>query len=695
MQIVRVPFDRLAETPQDQIDPCSFDPRGAVLLLTEQEVAALTVPFERLGALPDFVRRFRPAKTMATVGVPSIARLLGEPIGPAAPPGSAAGFLPLSYDRYHTPQEGIDFFWSLAVLFPDRARLESIGHSVEGRDLWALRISDNPLAEETIEQKILFCALHHAREWAAHEVVLYLAEYLLTRYDTDPRVRNIVDHSVVWIVLDVNPDGFQYSWDTDRFWRKNRRRNRDGSYGVDLNRNYAYLWGYNDGGSSPAPTSATFRGLSPASEPETQAVQDFLAREKPAIAVTYHTYSQLVLYPWGYSPFTLPQAYTSLRAIGQQYAQCANAMHGTHYTPGPLNYTLYPTNGDFTDYAYGAHGILAYTPELRPISSDEGGFLLPEDQILPNCEENLAAALWLMDNVADARRVAPPERFFLTEGMNPLSLPLPPVNQKPGAALAMSAAAASRLSTWFDDAGHLEGFGHYPQSFEGIGAGSPYFLDSAPASAEWAQRFGGYQALPYIFDGGAAIMLENVFPGVNYVGLPSEHPVPMRDLKIVKRRLHPRGTEYGRVEVTLETRTALEDLQHASPWISWQWTSTAGDGSARTAHPEGEAGAEELLYPFRVYSFDSNVRSYTYAGVTANDAVYMLVFPAPASRDVDATGEVDKADFRVLLDCLGGPGAMVFPSSCRPFDSDHDREVTLRDVAAFQNDFGRVVGCAP
>ena len=103
----------------------------------------------------------------------------------------------LDYDRYHTPTEGIDFFSNLAQAFPDIADLQSIGTSIEGRDIWALKITDDPQTVEPEEERVLFCALHHAREWATHEMVLYLAEHLVTRYDTDLRIKHIVDNAVV------------------------------------------------------------------------------------------------------------------------------------------------------------------------------------------------------------------------------------------------------------------------------------------------------------------------------------------------------------------------------------------------------------------------------------------------------------------------------------------------------------------
>jgi hypothetical protein len=220
-------------------------------------------------------------------------------------------------------------------------------------------------------------------------------------------------------------------------------------------------------------------------------------------------------------------------------------------------------------------------------------------------------------------------------------------------------------------------------------------LESSLVSAAWSEQFTGYWALPYLFDAGADVMLENVQPGINYMGIPFEYPIAMRDLWIIKRMTRPRGTDYGLEEVTLEARTALEDLRHQGPWISWQWNTRTLDGHSRNAHPEGAGGAEQLLYPFRVYSFRSFVRSYAYGGTRPDDAVYMLAFPATAAYDADGSGQVDGADYGEWPDCFGGPAGGVMSSACARFDADRDRRVTLRDLAAFQNEFGRVIGCEP
>jgi hypothetical protein len=175
-------------------------------------------------------------------------------------------------------------------------------------------------------------------------------------------------------------------------WRKNRRNNGNGSFGVDLNRNYGYKWG--GSGSSGDTWSETYRGPAPFSEPETQAVRDFLQQTTPKALVTYHSYSQLVLYSWGYTYDPAPDA-TLLHSLAVAMADSIRTIHGKSYSPQQAS-NLYLASGDTTDWLYGLFSVPAFTIELRPRSS-RPGFELPESEIQPTFQENLPAALYLID----------------------------------------------------------------------------------------------------------------------------------------------------------------------------------------------------------------------------------------------------------------------------------------------------------
>ena len=167
--------------------------------------------------------------------------------------------------------------------------------------------------------------------------------------------------------------------------RKNRRSNPDGSFGVDPNRNYGYMWGIlNVPTSSHVPSDETYVGPRAFSEPETRAVRDLIACDRFSGVITYHSYSQLILYPWGYTEKPISDNHD--RELMVQLAGDMQALigdvHGVVYTPQQSS-ELYPTAGDTTDWTYGIYGIPSFTIELRPRTHQEGGFILPASQIQP------------------------------------------------------------------------------------------------------------------------------------------------------------------------------------------------------------------------------------------------------------------------------------------------------------------------
>ena len=223
-----------------------------------------------------------------------------------------------------------------------------IGQSLEGRDLWAVVISDNPDYIED-EPEVLYHSAIHSREVITPEVLLHFMNHLTDNYGTDPEVTDIVDNRQLWFVLNVNPDGYVHNEVIEPngggMWRKNRRNNGDGSFGVDLNRNYGYQWGYDDQGSSPDPTSNTYRGTGPFSEPESQAMRDFIEAHEFVITVDYHSYSDLIIWPWGYD-----YIYTEDEDIFSLMGDSIAAYNG--YAPGPI-WSLYVVNGGTGDWGYG------------------------------------------------------------------------------------------------------------------------------------------------------------------------------------------------------------------------------------------------------------------------------------------------------------------------------------------------------
>jgi carboxypeptidase T len=297
--------------------------------------------------------------------------------------------------EYHTYKELEADLESLQTAYPNLARVYTIGTSLENRNIYALKISDNVSRDEE-EAEVLFLGCHHAREWISVEVPYLLGKYLLENYGTDAEVRGLVDQSEIWIVPLVNPDGLEYTIHYYRYWRKNRRLNADGSYGVDVNRNYGYAWGFDDAGSSPEPASDVYRGPAAFSEPETRAVRDLFLQKNFRALITYHSYSQVILYPWGYT--TAPSDKDSLlRQIASRMSALMEPVNGRLYEFGQAGEELYLTNGDTTDWTFGTTGIPSYTIELPPIDQLQGGFFNPEEDIQTIFRENLPAALYLID----------------------------------------------------------------------------------------------------------------------------------------------------------------------------------------------------------------------------------------------------------------------------------------------------------
>ncbi len=296
---------------------------------------------------------------------------------------------------YHSYKELEADLQALERSFPGLAKVYTLGTSLEGRNIYALKISDYVSLDED-EPEVLFLGCHHAREWISVEVPYLLAKYLLENSAADPAVRRLVNESEIWIVPLVNPDGLEYTIHYYRYWRKNRRLNSDGTYGIDINRNYGYAWGIDNSGSSPLPGSEIYRGPAPFSEPETRAIRDLFLQKSFRAMISYHSYSQVILYPWGYTTAPTDKDRV-LDEIAAGMAALMQPANGRFYEYGQAAASLYLTNGDTTDWTFGIAGIPSYTIELPPVDQLGGGFFNAEQDILPIFRENLPAALYLID----------------------------------------------------------------------------------------------------------------------------------------------------------------------------------------------------------------------------------------------------------------------------------------------------------
>ncbi|GAE34289.1 M14 family zinc carboxypeptidase [Halalkalibacter akibai] len=256
-----------------------------------------------------------------------------------------------------TDYRNIDEFYEeiaeIAEKYPELVRVEEIGRSVEGRPIHAIEISSTP-GQKDGKPESVHMASHHAREWPTGELAMDLAWYLVDNYGSDTQVDHIVDNVRTWIIPMVNPDGFVWSQESFRMWRKNRKNNENGTFGVDPNRNYSYLWGGN--GSSGVGSSETYRGIAPFSEPETAAIRDFYLDRNIVTTITGHTYGQLILYPWGNTTDPMRASDQFIAEMGAEMAKWNN------YTDQPAM-QLYATHGDTVDWIYGAMRGIAFTYE--------------------------------------------------------------------------------------------------------------------------------------------------------------------------------------------------------------------------------------------------------------------------------------------------------------------------------------------
>ncbi len=244
----------------------------------------------------------------------------------------------------------------------------SIGKSIEGRNIWMVKISDNVIIDEN-EPEAFYDALHHAREPLSMETTILFMDELLTGYGTDPEATFIVDQRELYFVPCVNPDGYEYNRSIrpggGGMWRKNRRNNGNNVYGVDLNRNYTTGWTMPYGGASTSPSSETYRGTAAFSEPEAAALDAFVKSRNFTQVTSCHTYTGVLLRPWGYQSGD-PSNVAEYKQLGALFTVENGIPHGS------ASQLLYIASGTAVDHHHAAHGAISWTPELG--KSSEGGF---------------------------------------------------------------------------------------------------------------------------------------------------------------------------------------------------------------------------------------------------------------------------------------------------------------------------------
>ncbi|GAA2103851.1 M14 family metallopeptidase [Streptomyces albiaxialis] len=310
---------------------------------------------------------------------------------------------PPSDSNYHNYAEATKAVNDYVAKYPSIMKKQVIGKSHQGRDIVALKISDNAGQDEA-EPEVMFTHHQHAREHLTVEMALYTIGELGAKYGSDSRVTKMVNERELWVIPDVNPDGGEYDIATGsyRSWRKNRQPNPGSSQvGTDLNRNWAYKWGC-CGGSSGSPGSETYRGPSAESSPEVRVVRDFTnsrvvgGKQQITAHIDFHTYSELVLWPYGYTYNDTAEGLTkddrdAFATVG------TNMARSNGYKPQQSS-DLYVTDGSVNDWMWGKHKIFSYTFEMYPGSAGGGGFYPPDEVIPRETSRNREAVLLLLEN---------------------------------------------------------------------------------------------------------------------------------------------------------------------------------------------------------------------------------------------------------------------------------------------------------
>jgi carboxypeptidase T len=312
-------------------------------------------------------------------------------LAPAA--NAATNDFPAGYEGYHTYAETTTELQKVVADHPDIAHLSSIGRSYQGRELNLLTIGSGGGKPE-----VLFTCNQHAREHLTTEMCLHVVQRFTDGYATDPTIKLMVDTHTIYVLPNANPDGSEYDISGGRFhnWRKTRKPVPGSSaIGTDTNRNWDYNWGCCNG-SSTNPSAEDYRGPAPFSEPETRALADFINAHDIKAHIDFHTYSELVLWPFGYTTSATATGMTAAEA--KRFQDLGKAMAATNgYTPEQSS-KLYITDGDINDWSWGRHKTLSFCFEMYPTGSNPG-FYPDDSQIVPQTTRNDAAVDLLINQV--------------------------------------------------------------------------------------------------------------------------------------------------------------------------------------------------------------------------------------------------------------------------------------------------------
>ncbi|XP_075034729.1 carboxypeptidase O-like [Mixophyes fleayi] len=296
------------------------------------------------------------------------------------------------YTKYHSMDEIYKWMHQIQETHKNLATLHYLGSTYEIRSIYYFKIG----LPSNKKKKIIWmdCGIH-AREWISVAFCQWFIKEILENHNSNQVIHKALENIDFYILPVLNIDGFVYSWDKERLWRKSRSPHNNGScHGVDLNRNFDSNWCTI--GASKNCSDITFCGTGPASEPEVHAVSQLLNSLKSDILcfLTMHSYGQLILLPYGYTQ-NASINHEEMMVVGQKAATKIAEIHGTQYRVGSASHILYSNSGSSRDWAADQGFNFSYTFELR----DNGtfGFMLPENQIKPTCEETTAGIMSIVE----------------------------------------------------------------------------------------------------------------------------------------------------------------------------------------------------------------------------------------------------------------------------------------------------------
>ncbi|XP_041125977.1 carboxypeptidase B [Polyodon spathula] len=301
-----------------------------------------------------------------------------------------------NYEKYNTLEKIEAWTASITAENPNLVTRSQIGSSFEGRPMYLLK-----LGKRTGSSKpaiFVDCGIH-AREWISPAFCQWFVKEAVTTYGSDAEMTRLLDSMDVFVLPVFNVDGYAYTWSKDRMWRKTRSTNSGTTcIGTDPNRNFNAGWCTI--GASNKPCSDTYCGSKAESEIEVKAVANFIRANRSIIKayLTIHSYSQLLLFPYSYTT-ALAAHHTELLGVAQGAADALATLYGTRYTSGPGAVTIYPAAGGSDDWAYDLGVKYSFTFELR--DTGRYGFLLPESQIRPTCQETMLAVKYIAKHVQD------------------------------------------------------------------------------------------------------------------------------------------------------------------------------------------------------------------------------------------------------------------------------------------------------